>query len=99
MGVRIEVEEGEPIAVALKRFRKKILAEGGHRLKYPCKWHKRSPRFYEKPCVLNRRRRWINKVRRRGYGHYGPDWEYDWADDLEMRPRRSYGPLGRVIAT
>jgi ribosomal protein S21 len=99
MGVQIEVEEGEPIADALRRFRKQILAEGGYPLIYPCKWHGRSPRFYVKPSVLNRRRRWIIRVRKRGYGLYNPEWEYDWADDLETRPRRSWGPLGRVVIT
>ena len=96
MGVRIEVEEGETIADALRRFRKQILAQGGYTLIYPCKWHKRSPRFYVKSSVLNRRRRWIIRVRKRGYGLYNPDWEYDWIDDLETRPRRSWGPWGRV---
>jgi ribosomal protein S21 len=99
MGVRIEVEEGEPIADALRRFRKQIFAEGGYPLIYPCKWHKRSPLFYVKPSVLNRRRRWIIRVSKRGCGAYNPEWEYDWADDLETRPRRSWGPLGRVVVT
>jgi ribosomal protein S21 len=99
MGVRIEVEEGEPITEALRRFRKQIRAEGGYPLNYPCKWHKRSPRFYEKPSVLNRRRRWITRVRKLGCGLYSPDPDYDWADDLETRPRRSWGPLGQVVIT
>jgi ribosomal protein S21 len=99
MGVRIEVGEGEPITGALRRFRKQICAEGGFPLIYPCKWHKRSPRFYVKPSVLNRRRRWIIRVRKRGFGLYGPEGEFDWADDLETRPRRSWGPLGRFPVT
>jgi hypothetical protein len=99
MGVRIGVEEGESIADALRRFRKQILAEGGYPLIYPCKWPKRSPRFSVKPSELNRRRRWVIRVRKRGYGGYNPEWEYDWADDLETRPRRSWGPLGRVVIT
>jgi ribosomal protein S21 len=97
MGVRIEVEEGEPITDTLRRFRKQILAEGGYPLIYPCKWHKRSPRFNLKPSLLNRRRRWITRVRKLGGGLYSPEWEYDWADDLELRPRRSWGSLSRVV--
>lgn len=62
MGIRIEVEEGEPIEDALRRFREQILAEGGYPLILACKWQKRSPRFYLKPSVLNRRRRWITRV-------------------------------------
>jgi hypothetical protein len=52
-----------------------------------------------RPSVLNRRRRWIIRVRKRGCGVYNPEWEYDWADDHEPRPRRSRGPLGRVVIT
>src|SRR4051812_18435484 len=66
MGVRIEVKEGEPITDTLRRFCKLILAEGGYPLIYPCKWHKRNPRCYVKPSVLNRRRRWITRVRKLG---------------------------------
>jgi ribosomal protein S21 len=97
MGVRIELDEGEPIEAALRRFRKQLFAEGGFPLIYPCKWHKRSPRFYVKPSVLNRRRRWIARARKRGAGLYSQDWQYDWADDLELKPRRSWGPLGLVV--
>jgi ribosomal protein S21 len=99
MGVRIELEEGEPIADALRRFRKLICAEGGYPLHHPCKWHKRSHRYFVKPSVLNRRRRWIVRVRKRGCGGYNPQWEYHWADDLCTRPRRSWGPMGRWITT
>jgi hypothetical protein len=99
MGVRVEPEPGEPISDVLRRFRKRILAEGGFPLFDPCKWHKGSRRSYVKPSVLARRRRWIVRVRRRGYGLYSPDWEYDWADDLETRPRRSWGRLGKHIVT
>lgn len=99
MGVRIELIGYEPIENELRRFRSLILAEGGHPLIYPCKWHKPSPRFYLKPSVLKRRRRWIIAVRKRGRGVYSSDWEYDWVDDLELRPRRSRGPMGRYVVT
>ncbi len=93
MGIRIEIEECEPIQVALHRLRKQILANGGYPLIDPCKWHKKSPRFYVKPSVLKRRPRWIIRVRGMGHGLYSPNWEYDWADDIETRPRRSWGRL------
>ena len=99
MGIRIELEANEPIADALRRFRKSLMAEGGHPLIYPCRWHKPCPRFREKPSVLNRRRRWIVRVRKRGCGAYNPEWEYDWADDLETRSRRAWGPIGRFVVT
>lgn len=99
MGIRIEVEAGEPIQVALHRLRKQILANGGYPLIYPCKWHKKSSRFYVKPSVLNRRRRWVRRVRRKGQGLYSENWEYDWAYDLEIRPRRAWGRLGKVVHT
>jgi ribosomal protein S21 len=98
MGVSIELEAGEPIADALRRFRKLIQAEGAFPLHH-CKWHKKNPHFYLKPSVLNRRRRWNTRVRKRGCGAYNPEWEYDWADDIEMRPRRSWGPIGRFVVT
>jgi hypothetical protein len=99
MGVRTELEEDEPVANALRRFRKQLMAEGGYPLIYPCRWHKRNPRFYVKTGVLSRRRRWIVRARKRGGGLYSPEWEYDWADDLETRPRRSWGPMGRMVIT
>ncbi len=98
MGVWIEVEEDEPIALALRRFRKLVLAEGAYPLRH-CKWHKPRHDFYLKPSILNRRRRWITRVRKRGCGAYSPDWEYDWVDDLEMCPRRAMGPMGRFVVT
>jgi ribosomal protein S21 len=98
MGVWIELEEGEPIADALRRFRKLIQAEGAYPLHH-CKWHKPRRDLYLKPSILNRRRRWNTRVRKRGHGLYNPEWEYDWADDLEMRPRRSWGPIGRFVVT
>jgi hypothetical protein len=82
MGVWIELEQGEPIKDALRRFRKLILAEDAYPL-YHCKWHKSNPRFYVKPSVLNRRRRWRTRVRKKGCGAYNPEPEYAWADDLE----------------
>lgn len=98
MGIRIDVEEGEPIADALRRFRKLIRAEGGYPLNH-CKWHKPRRDIYLKPSILNRRRRWNDRVRKRGGGLYGPEWELDWADDIELRPRRAMGPLGRFVVT
>ena len=93
MGLRIELEECESIADAIHRFRGLILAAGGFPL-YHCKWHKKRHDCYVKPSVLNRRRRWVSTVRKRGSGLYSPEPDYDWADDLENRPRRSWGRLG-----
>jgi ribosomal protein S21 len=98
MGVQIEVEEGEPIKDVLSRFRKAVQADGAYPF-YHCKWHKKRRDFYIKPSVLNRRRRWIDRVRKKRCGRYGPDPDYWWADDLLMRPRRAYGPTGRYVAT
>jgi ribosomal protein S21 len=98
MGIRIEVTEGELVADALRRFRKLIHAEGAYPLHH-CKWHKSRRDIYLKPSILNRRRRWNDRVRKRGCGRYNPDWELDWADDIEMRPRRAMGPLGRYVVT
>ncbi|WP_168221886.1 small ribosomal subunit protein bS21 [Aquisphaera giovannonii] len=98
MGIRIEVEEGEPIAAALKRFRQQLRAEGDHPL-HRHKWHKPNPRFYTKPSVLNRRRRWIIRAKKRSPCGMSPDPDYDWVDDMEMRPRRSWGRVGRHVIT
>jgi ribosomal protein S21 len=98
MGVWIEVCESEPISTALRRFRKMILAEGAFPLHH-CKWHKKRHDCYLKPSVLRRRRRWLTKVARRGCKIYNPDPDYDWADDLEFRPRRSWGRLGPHVVT
>jgi hypothetical protein len=98
MGVWIELEDGELIADAHRRFRKRILAEGAFPLHH-CKWHKKNPRFFVKPSLLNRRRRWNIRVRKKGCGASNPEQEYAWADDLEMRPRRSWGPRGRFVVT
>jgi ribosomal protein S21 len=98
MGIRIEVAEGELIADALRRFRKLIRAEGAYPLNH-CKWHKPRRDIYLKPSILNRRRRWNDRVRKRGCGRYNRCWELDWADDIEMRPRRAMGPLGRHVVT
>jgi ribosomal protein S21 len=87
LGIRIEVGYDEPIADALRRFRKLILANGAFPL-YHCKWHKPRRDLYQKPSVLRRRRRWITVVRKRGRGLYSPDPDYDWADDLLLKPRR-----------
>jgi len=98
MGIRIELEEGESVSDALQRFRNLILAEGAYPL-FHCKWHKSNPQFYVKPSALNRRRRWIIRVRKRRCGAYNQNWEYHWVDDLLMRPRRSWGPMRQVVAT
>ena len=98
MGVWIEVGEDEPITDAIRRFRKLILAEGAFPL-YHCKWHKKRHDCYVKPSALRRRRRWLTKVAKRRCKHYSPDPDYDWADDLEFRPRRSWGRLGLHVAT
>ena len=98
MGVWIEVVEDESIADAIRGFRKLIQAEGAFPL-YHCKWHKKRNDYYLKPTVLRRRRRWLAKVAKRGCKHYSPDPDYDWADDLLFRPRRSWGRLGRLVAT
>ena len=58
MGVRVELEEGEPLADALKRLRVLLHEEGGHPI-FHAKWHKRRLDRYEKPSVLRRRRRWV----------------------------------------
>ena len=98
MGVWIEVEEGEPIKVALRRFSEMICAEGAYPLAH-CKWHKARRDIYLKPSILNRRRRWNDRVRKRGGGRYNEEWKLDWADDSLMRPRRAMGPLGRHVVT
>lgn len=98
MGVWIELEEGEPIEDALRRFRKLILADGAYPLHH-CRWHKPMRDIYLKPSLLNRRRRWIVRVRKRGCGAYDPNPDYHWADDLETSPRRSWGPMGRHVVT
>ena len=98
MGVRIELEDGEPIADAIRRFRKRVLATGAFPL-YHCKWHKRRYDVYLKPSILNRRRRWITRVRKKGGGLYTGDPDYDWADDMETCPRRSWGPTGSYVIT
>lgn len=96
MGIRIEVDDGEPIADAVRRFRRLIQAEGAFPL-YHCKWHKKRNDFFVKPSTLNRRRRWIVRVRRRGRGFYNPDPALWWADDLLAKPGRSWGPAGRDV--
>ena len=98
MGVWIEVGEHEPIADAIRKFRKLIFAEGAFPLHH-CKWHKKRHDFYLKPSVLRRRRRWLAKVAKKGCKLYSPDPDYDWADDLLFRPRRSCGRLGPHVAT
>lgn len=86
MGVRIEAGEGESIADALRRLRKELCAGGGIPL-FHGKWHKKRHDLYQRPSVYRRRRRWVTAVRRRGGGLSSPDPGYDWADDLELRPR------------
>jgi ribosomal protein S21 len=98
MGIRIGVEEGEPIADAIGRFRRLIRVQGAYPLNH-CKWHKPRRDIYRKPSILNRRRRWNDRVRKLGGGLYSQDRAIDWADDSLMRPRRAMGPLGRYVVT
>src|SRR5689334_12048184 len=58
MGVRVEAEEGESLADALKRLRVLLHKEGGHPISH-AKWHKKRLDRYEKPSILRRRRRWV----------------------------------------
>ena len=59
MGVRIEVREDEPIAEALRRFRKLVYRHGppGKRPR----WHKNQLRHYLKPSTLRRRKELLAK--------------------------------------
>lgn len=98
MGVRIAVGPDETLAEALRRFRKLILAEGAYPL-YHCRWHRKRHDFYLKPSILNRHRRWRTRARKKGDGASNPEQEFAWADDLCLIPRRSWGPLGRVVIT
>jgi len=98
MGVWIEPEPGEPIEDVLRRFRRAICAEGAYPLCH-CKWHKKQPRFFDKPSTLNRRRRWITRIAKKGYAISSEEPDLWWADDLCLRPRRSYGPIGSYVAT
>lgn len=98
MGIRIEREPWEPIEAFLRRFRRAIMVEGGFPLTYCCKWDKRPRYFHLKSSVLRRRKRWIKRARQRDGGwRYSPNPDYWWADDLELRPRRSLGRLGRFV--
>lgn len=99
MGIRMELEDGEPIADALRRLRKLILAEDVTLLYPNGRWDKKRRDVYTKPCVLRRRRRWLIRARRKRCAIRSPAPEAAWADDLCNRPRRSYGPMGRYVAT
>jgi hypothetical protein len=97
MGIWIELEKDEPIKDALSRFRKLIHAEGAYPLRH-CKWHKPRRDIYLKPSILNRRRRWIIRARKKSYGPSIPNPDYEWADDIETRPRSAWGQTGwRVV--
>lgn len=98
MGVRIELEEGESIEDALRRFRKLIYAEGAFPLLH-CKWHKKRHDFYLKPSILNRRRRWVIRANKSHGGARYPDPDQWWVDDALTRPRRSWGPATGFIIT
>lgn len=54
MGVRIEIREDEPIADALRRFRRLVYRHGppGKRPR----WHKNQLTYYLKPSTLRRRK-------------------------------------------
>jgi ribosomal protein S21 len=93
MAVRVEVEEGEPLAGALKRLRHLLHEEGGHPICH-AKWHKRRFDRYEKPSILRRRRRWVAIEKRIRGWEAGPrdlSWS-DWFFTFELRPRRLWPP-------
>ena len=92
MSFRIEVEEGEPIVDALKRLRKLINAEGGLP-PHHYKWHKKRYDFSLKPSVYRRRKWWVTKrCRIRGRPTpIAPDQDYQWVEDLFLRPDRAWG--------
>lgn len=49
MTVKVDVEDGEPIEVALRKLNKKLKHETGRR------WYKRRFGYYEKPSILKRK--------------------------------------------
>lgn len=49
MTVKVNVEAGEPIEVALRKLNKKVKHETDRR------WHKRRFGYYEKPSILKRK--------------------------------------------
>lgn len=93
MGVRVEVEEGEPLADALKRLRVLLHAEDGYPICH-AKWHKRRLDRYEKPSVLRRRCRWVAIEKRiRGRAAGPEDLSYfNYFFTFELRPRRLWPP-------
>ena len=93
MGVRVEIEEGEPLAGALKRLRVLLYEEGGHPISHD-KWHKRRLDRYEKPSVLRRRRRWVAIAKRmRGWAAGPQHYSYcNYFFTFELRPRRLWPP-------
>jgi ribosomal protein S21 len=89
MGVRVEVGYDEPLADALKRLRVLLHEEGGYPIFHP-KWHKRRLDRYEKPSVLERRRRWV-AVAKRKRGRDPAFWDQPQVNSVvlfELRPRR-----------
>ena len=87
MGVRVEVEEGESIEEALKRFRRLFYDEGGYPWSDP-RWHKKRHNFYLKPSVYRRRRRWVARQRWRRFRETGPTVCPSIA--FELRPRYTW---------
>lgn len=65
MGIRVIVREGESIEQALKQLRALILEHQRWPV-YSLHTHKRNPAYYERPSVLRRRWRRVQKYNRRG---------------------------------
>lgn len=91
MGVRVEVDDGEPLARVLKRLSTLLHEEGGHPIIH-ARWHKRRLDCYEKPSILRRRRRWVEVEKR--IRHWAPSEDSVMTSYyiLELRPRRLWSP-------
>ncbi len=99
MSVWIELEEGEPIADCGSAGFASSSSPRVPTHSTTASGTNQGENVYLKPSILNRRRRWNDRVRKRGGGLYSPEWEDDWFDDIEMRPRRAMGSLGRYVVT
>jgi len=60
MGSRVEVHEGETLRAALQRLRRQVGEQ------FSRSWYKSRVGYYEKPCVLKRRKRRIAEINRKG---------------------------------
>jgi ribosomal protein S21 len=67
MGIRVVLRDGEHASQALKRLNELILENNRFSVYAPYS-HKRSPAYYEKPSVLNRRRERVARLIRSGRG-------------------------------